>query len=86
VVKRFQSLTVHPQLYLPTLREEEKEQLEKKHYVISKQWMTNKSKSYWGKIITRNRDVIQQKILGRKEILAEDDVREEQVFYMQKRV
>jgi hypothetical protein len=37
VVEGFKSLNVQPEVYLPTLTEEEKEQLEKKHYVISKQ-------------------------------------------------
>jgi hypothetical protein len=29
--------------------EKEKQQLQKKHYVISKQWMTDKTRSSWGK-------------------------------------
>jgi hypothetical protein len=54
VVKVFQSLTVQPEVYLPVLTEEEQELLKENHYVISKQWMIDKSKSVWGKIITRN--------------------------------
>jgi hypothetical protein len=34
-------------VFLPILTEEEKEELEKKYYVISKQWIIDKSKSYW---------------------------------------
>jgi hypothetical protein len=36
------------QVYLPVLTEEEKQQLERKHYVISQQWMIDKSRSCWG--------------------------------------
>jgi hypothetical protein len=48
VVEGFKSLNVHQEVYLSILTDEEKEELEKKHYVISKQWMINKSKSCWG--------------------------------------
>jgi hypothetical protein len=51
VVEGFKSLNVYPEVYLPTLTDEEKEELEKKHYVISKQSMIDKSRSCWGKII-----------------------------------
>jgi hypothetical protein len=37
VVKVFQSLTLPPEMYLHTLTKEEKEQLEKMDYAISKQ-------------------------------------------------
>jgi hypothetical protein len=39
---------VQPEVYLPTLTDKEKEELEKKHYVISKQWMIDKNRSCWG--------------------------------------
>jgi adenylate kinase family enzyme len=64
VAERLKSLNVQSEVYLPTLTDEEKEELEKKHYVISKQWMNDKSKSCWGRIITRNQTVIQKTISG----------------------
>jgi hypothetical protein len=39
LAKEFKSLNVQPEVYLPILTDEEKEELEKKHYVISKQWI-----------------------------------------------
>jgi hypothetical protein len=48
VVEGFKSLNVQPEVYLPTLTDEEKEELEKRHYAISKQWMIDKSRSCWG--------------------------------------
>jgi hypothetical protein len=46
-VEGFKSLNIQPEVYLPTLTDEEKEHLLKKHYVISKQWMIDKSRSFW---------------------------------------
>jgi hypothetical protein len=42
------TLTILPEVYLPTLTNEEKQQLQKNYYVISNQWMIDKSRSCWG--------------------------------------
>jgi hypothetical protein len=44
VVEGFKSLNVQPEVYPPTVTDEEKEELEKKDYVISKQWMIDKDR------------------------------------------
>jgi hypothetical protein len=48
VVEGFKWLNVHTEVYLPTVTDEEKEEVEKKYYMISKQWMIDKSRSCWG--------------------------------------
>jgi hypothetical protein len=43
VVKEFKSLNSQQEVYLPILTEEKKEQLKESHYVISRQWIPDKS-------------------------------------------